>query len=132
MEENQSQPTEVIAQMAEHRAAIATRVLTFADAVRTCLWLRATPDAGITLETAKEAMEVLFATIESSRCFYNAAMRGQRVFTLVQQDRAAPEVIKLWSLLAERHGCSIEKVHSARELAQRWAAQDPNTTKWPD
>lgn len=132
MEENPSQPTDVVAQMAAQRAAIAERVLTFADAARTCLWLRRTPDAGITLDTAREVIEVLFATIESSQCFYNAAMRGQRVFTLVQQDRAAPDVIKLWSLLAERHGCSIEKVHTARQLAERWAAQDPNTTKWPD
>lgn len=108
------------------------RPFTIADAIEEAKWLRRTPDGIIAPELAKRTITTLLAALESSKCFFNAVQRGQEVFVLVQQDRAAVPAIQRWATTAGNHGCSLEKVNDAFRTAERWEKQDPAATKWPD
>ena len=108
------------------------RQFTINDAIEEALWLRRTPDGVLSPDVAKRTIEALYASIERSRCFLNATRRGQEIFVLAQQDRAAPAAIAAWAATARSHGCQSEKVDSAFRTAQRWGAQSVDTTKWPD
>ena len=56
----------------------------------------------------------------------------ETVFVLVARDKLAPDVVKVWALMAESAGAPEEKVAEARELAaamQSW--QRRNGSKIP-
>lgn len=121
----------VVTACAENRAS-QRREFTIAAAIEEAKWLRRTPDGIIAPELAKRTITTLLAAIERSTCYLNAVQRGQEVFVLVQQDRAAVPAIQRWATTAGNHGCSLEKVNEAFRTAERWEKQDPAATKWPD
>ncbi len=47
------------------------------------------------------------------------------VFVLRGQDKLASVLVRLWASLAERGGCSTDKIRSAHEVADQME-------KWPD
>jgi hypothetical protein len=74
----------------------------------------------------------LLSALEASSCYFRAAKKGEEVFVLRQQDRAAPHAIDTWAVVARDRGCPEQKVQSAFSKAIRWREQDDATTKWPD
>jgi hypothetical protein len=50
---------------------------------------------------------------KDDNCFIKAKARGQRTFTLVEQDMLSPAVIGEWIKLALINGTSAEKIHQA-------------------
>lgn len=122
---------EVVKACADQREATRPQ-FTIANAIEEGQWLRRTPDGIIAPELAKRTILTLLSALESSRCFFNAVQRGQEVFVLVQQDRAAPAAIEVWALDAGRHGCKSGKVEDAMQTAHRWRSLQPHMTKWPD
>jgi hypothetical protein len=129
--ENQ-QAKEVISDCARMRAEQQDRPMTIREAIDKVRWCQATPDGIFDPIVAKRVMSTLLAALERSRCYYNATLRGQEVFVLVQQDRAAPAAIVAWADEAEAHGCKSEKVTQAYQLSGRWNSQPADATKWPD
>lgn len=66
-------------------------------------------------------------------CFERAISRGQPTFTLVGQDRLAPDTIRDWAKHAARHGASAEKIGTAMLDAatfEKW--QRDHGSKYPD
>lgn len=104
---------------------------TIADAIDDAIWVRRTPDGFMEPEKGKLLIVTLLSALERSKCYLNAVRRGQEVFVLVQQDRAAASPIELWALDAQKHGCPEAKVQEALQTARRWREQQPNVTKWP-
>lgn len=58
------------------------------------------------------------------------AKDDEPVFILRAQDALAADLVKIWAMRAESHGCSAEKVAEARALADAMAAWTPR--KYPD
>lgn len=125
-------PSQVVADCADARAAAAAVPYTVADAIADAQWVRRTPDAMIGDPKARKVIEALLAALERSTCYLNAMQRGQEVFVMVQQDRAAPAAISTWATVASRHGCAFDKVDGAFRVAERWRSQADHATKWPD
>lgn len=124
--------SKVVAEMSAQRTANDVRSeYTILDAIDDALWLRRTPDAVVTVARVRRIADTLLAALERSRCYYHAARRGQEVFVLVQQDRAAPAAIGQWAAIAAVHGCPDEKVQNALATAERWRQQLLTATKWP-
>ena len=105
---------------------------TIADAITDARFYRAHPEILIDGQKAKRVIDALLAALERSQSYLKAIQRGQEVFVLVEQDRAAPSVILAWATAAEEHGCESEKVNDAYHMAVRWSQQDEANTKWPD
>lgn len=124
-------PADVVQACAEQRAA-STRQHTIADAIEEARFYRRTPEAIMDSHQAKRCIETLLSALERSTCYLNAVARGQGVFVLVQQDRAAPAAIEAWAAVAKLHGCNPEKVESAFVTAHAWRSQSVERTKWPD
>jgi hypothetical protein len=124
--------TNVVADATKMREAAATREYTMADAIADARWVERTPDGLLDAERARQIITTLHAALQRSRCYYNAVQRGQEVFVLVQQDRAAPLAITAWANIAGNHGCPQEKVDDAIRVAIAWRGLAPETTKWPD
>lgn len=127
-------PTEgnkVVAEMSAQRASQQPEY-TILDAIDDALWLRRTPDGEVSNDRLRRIVDTLLSALQRSQCYYNAVRRGQEVFVLVQQDRAAPWAIRKWGTRAHEHGCPKEKLDSAFATAQRWEAQNTAMTKWPD
>lgn len=121
-----------IASCAEQRAEnMNPREMTIGEALERAAYLE-TPGVIVDPDTAKAVIRTLTGALQASPCYYKATLKGEEVFVLRQQDRAAPLVIRHWAALADDHGCHADKVHSAQAKASRWQAQDPSTTKWPD
>lgn len=129
METAKSHP--VVADMSKQREAAANAPYTFEHALKDAEWLRSTPDGLLTPEKHKQLAVTLLAAIERSTCFKNATIRGQEVFVLVQQDRAAPSAIVAWAGEADEHGCDPAKTTEAYRTAARWRNQPLENTKWP-
>lgn len=111
----------------------AERPMTVAEAIAQSKHIRGMPpEYLVTPSKLKEINAALLSAIESSPCFLKAMQKGEEVFVLRQQDRAAPAAIAAWAALADDHGCNEGKVTDAFATANRWRAQDPTTTKWPD
>jgi hypothetical protein len=129
----QEESSKVVADMAEQREAAAKPSdITILDAIDDAQWLRRTPDAIVGPDRLRRIIDTLLSGLERSRCYYNAVRRGQEVFVLVQQDRAAPPAIGQWAAVAAVHGCPDEKVQNALSTAERWRQQLATATKWPD
>lgn len=129
LDESQSN---AVADAARIRENTPPRVMTIAEAVDWARWARKQPDGYLSPDTTKRVVDTLFAVLESSPSYLQAKLRGQEVFVLVQQDRAAPAAIVAWAEEAETHGCGNEKVNEAYRLAGRWRDQPDANTKWPD
>jgi hypothetical protein len=108
------------------------KVMTIAQAVDHAAFLERIQDGIVAPDTARAAIRTLLAALQASPCYYKAVLKGEEVFVLRQQDRAAPHAISEWAQWAEQHGCSPAKVDSARTKASRWISQAIDTTKWPD
>lgn len=125
-----SEANQVTAQTTTQREA--TRPpYTIADAIRDAQFYRTRPDIVVDSRKAKQVMDTLLAGLELSRCYFNAVQRGQEVFVLVQQDRAAPAAIVAWADAAAEHGCENAKVDDAYRMSGRWTNQPTEKTKWP-
>lgn len=125
----------IVEQMArerEERAKAAEQALTITEAINEAQWLRKTPDGILDPLRARKTIDALLSAIESSPCFLKAKLKGEEVFVLRQQDRAAPFAIRYWAEAAERKGCPGTKVEEANRISVRWGRQSPNVTKWPD
>lgn len=122
---------QVIAETANQREAQSPEY-TVADAIRDAQFYRTRPDIIVDSKKSRLVMDTLLSGLELSRCYLNAVQRGQQVFVLVEQDRAAPVAINMWAALARDHGCPQEKVDQAFATAERWHAKPVTTTKWPD
>jgi len=53
---------------------------------------------------------------DDSKCFNKARRRGQRTFTLVEQDRSSPRTIAFW-ILENIETCPAQKLFDALEDA---------------
>ena len=124
--------SKVVADIAEQREAAAKVEMTILDAIDDAQWLRRTPDGVVGPMRMRAIVDTLLSGLERSRCYYNAVRRGQEVFVLVQQDRAAPPAIGQWAAVAAVHGCPDEKVQNALATAESWRHQLATATKWPD
>jgi hypothetical protein len=120
----------VIAACAAQRAATSTEY-TIADAIHDARFLRRVPEAVVSDAQAKRLIGTLFAAIDGAPAFLKALERGQEVFVLVEQDRAAPYAIRQWAEVAENHGTGPEKVLDAKLLAKRWSESPLPAKKWP-
>lgn len=70
--------------------------------------------------------------IDPRSCIGKAAP-DEPIFVLRAQDKLAPVLVRMWSMLAEMHGCPVPKTREAFELAdemERWAKK--NGGKYPD
>lgn len=106
--------------------------MTVAEAIREAQHIRAQREEYlVTPQKLKLINATLLSAIESSPCFLKAKQKGEEVFVLRQQDRAAPFAIASWADLADGHGCAHEKVTDARAIATRWRVQHDDQTKWP-
>lgn len=120
----------VVAACAEQREQ-APAPYTVADAVHDARYMRRVQECIVSDRQAKRVTDTLLAALESSPCFLNAVMRGQRVFCLVEQDRAAPIAIRRWVEIAAAHGCGMEKVRGAYAISHDWETSAVEK-KWPD
>lgn len=59
----------------------------------------------------------VFDIDDDARTFRKAIERGNRTFTLVDQDKLAAETIEFWCTLAEGSGVHRLKIDKARDLA---------------
>lgn len=128
----QQDASKQVQDMAAQRASKPEAEYSILDAIDDALWLRRTPDGVVGADRLRKITDTLLAALQRSKCYYNAVRRGQEVFVLVQQDRAAPWAIRKWGTRAHEHGCPKEKVDAAFATAQRWEQQDQAMTKWPD
>jgi hypothetical protein len=108
------------------------RQMTIAQAFEEARWLRRMPEGILSPLVARQTIEVLYAAIEANPALRQALERGQEIFVLVEQDRAAPAAINLWADQASDHGCSVAKVEDAFRKAARWRDMPRIKTKWPD
>lgn len=125
-------PAQVVLETTEQREAGKDRPMTIGEAFEEARWLRRIPDGVLTPEIAKKTIEVLFAAIDAHPSLCKALERGQEVFVLVQQDRAAPAAIITWAGMARQHGCPEAKCADANRKAVRWLEQPEDCKKWPD
>lgn len=116
MQPNSAESHPVVVECAEQRAQ-PPAPYTVADAVHDAKHLRKVPECILGDAQAKRVIDTLLAALESSPCFLNAVVRGQRVFCLVEQDRCAPIGIRAWAESAGRHGAPIGKVQGAVKTA---------------
>ncbi len=130
MNDNQAERAcDAIAEMAAQRAA-AVRDMTLEGAIALATWAKEHP-ADNTSQAGK-ALVLLLQALQRSGCYYKAALKGEEVFVLRQQDRAAVSPILMWAQLARANGCRMDKVDNAMETALRWGEQPEAATKWPD
>lgn len=120
----------VVQECAATREQAAAAPYTVATAIADAQYYRAHPECVVGTQQLKRVVDTLLSAVESSPAFYNAVCRGQEVFVLVEQDRAAPGAIFAWATAAEAHGC--KKVEPARAKAVRWSQSPRVETKWPD
>ena len=106
--------------------------LTIAEAITRATDIIASPGMTFGETSARRIITGLLAGLHYSPCYFKALRKGEEVFVLRQQDRAAPDAITEWAELANEHGCEGEKVNSAYQKAKRWREQDLAVTKWPD
>lgn len=125
-----AQATDVTKACAEQRDAPRENY-TIGTAIEDARWLRSTPDATLSAARAKQIIDTLLASLERSACYLKAMQKGEGVFVLQQSDRAAPDAIALWAVLARSHGCSPAKVADAYAIVASWRCQPLNATKWP-
>jgi len=125
------QGSSVVADMAADREAQTKRGMTIQEAIEGALWLRRTPDGHMDTAKLRVLALTLLSALEASTCYFKAMQKGEEVFVLRQQDRAAPLAIDTWANAAEIKGCGHAKVADARAIAARWLKQDLDTTKWP-
>ncbi len=126
-----TETTNVVADCERIRREAAEAPYTIAHAIADAQWVRGTPDGLLVPEKAKQCIDTLLAALERSRCYFNATLRGQEVFVLVQQDRAAPAAIVAWADAALEHDCPQDKVVDAYQMSGRWTNQPLKDTKWP-
>ena len=82
--------------------------------------------------------------IDPTSCL-NKALADEPVFVFRAKDKLAPILVSMWAALAALHGCPIEKVLQATNLAQAMedyagamdagrasAGQPKPWSKWPD
>lgn len=134
MEDHDMENVDVIKKMSaerEARAAAAAAPYTIAQAIDQARWLRNTPDGILDPTIARKTIEGLLSALEVSRCYLKAMEKGEEVFVLRQQDRAAPTAIRIWAEIAERKGCDTKKVDEAYRISKRWLMQPERATKWP-
>lgn len=105
---------------------------TLTSAIEQALFLRKQQECLLSGPEARALIDTLLSAIESSPCYMKALLKGEEVFVLRQQDRAAPGAIDNWAAEAKRHGCPEEKVRTAFAKSKRWAHLPDEKTKWPD
>jgi hypothetical protein len=121
----------VVASCAEQRAAASTGY-TIAEAINDAEFLRRQPEAILSDSQAKRLIDTLLCALQLHPSYLTAVVRGQDVFPLIEQDRAAPFAIRQWAEVAERHGTPPEKILGAKLRAKRWAESALPSKKWPD
>lgn len=121
----------IVASFTEARRQNAPQPITIAAAIGKAQFLRTQPELILSDRDAKATIGALLAALELNRCFFKALVRGQEVFVLVQQDRAAPHAIAEWAAFAMKHDCEPAKVDDALRTVKRWMDQPDNATKWP-
>lgn len=120
----------VVEACAGDRAAIVPAPLTIAEGIfRARQMLRTAEQLG---PNERAVITSLLAAIEYSPTYAKAITRGQEVFVLVEQDRAAPFAIRQWAEVAEKRGAPPEKVLGAQIRARCWEEAPAINTKWPD
>lgn len=117
---------------AQREDAMADKPMTISEAINWALWMRRTPDGLLSPEIQRRTVAALLSALESNPFFFKAVQKGEEVFVLRQQDRAAPHAIAEWARWAGQHGCTPAKVEDAHSTARFWIAQDTSLTKWPD
>lgn len=125
-------PAGVVRETTEQREQAAKRPMTLSEAFEEAKWLRRMPEGILSPVVARQAIETLYAAIDANPVLRKALERGQEIFVLVQQDRAAPSAITQWADLAKTHGCPEEKVADAYKKAVRWLEKPDAGKKWPD
>jgi hypothetical protein len=124
--------SDVVRDMAAAREVLPPRTMTIEGAIGKALWLRMQPESILDDKQAKLTIDTLLSALEYSPCYFKAVQKGEEVFVLRMQDRAAPHAIAEWAQWARRHGCLPAKVDQALATAQRWIQQAIEKTKWPD
>jgi len=105
---------------------------TLVSAVEQALFLRKQPECLLSGPEARALIETLLCAIEAHPCYMKALLKGEQVFVLRQQDRAAPGAINMWAVTAKQHGCTAAKVEEAFRISKRWDHLPDAKTKWPD
>lgn len=80
--------------------------------------------------TIRGLLEV-FQVDDDTRTILRAIERGQRTFTLVEQDKCAPDTIGYWILVAQQMGVHREKLDKVRQLEDAFRSSGV-TKKLPD
>lgn len=120
--------SDVVADCARMREE-ARREFTIADAIAEAEWLAKTPDGVLSHAVAKQTVLALLAALQSSPCYYKAVQRGIPTFTFLAYDKAGHDAIRLWSVLAEKHGARPEKYVTARTMVAAW--EQRTDLRWP-
>lgn len=121
----------IVSECRDQRAAAAVQY-TISDAVFQARNLRRSSETLLADWEAKRLIDTLLVALEFSPAYLKALVRGQDVFVLAEQDRAAPYAIRQWAEVAGNHKTSPEKVLSARAKAKRWEENPLISKKWPD
>ena len=75
----------VVADCARLRENAAQHPMTIVTAIERARYWRSQPETVVDSFTAKQVIDALLSALERSRCYFNATMRGQDTFVLVEQ-----------------------------------------------